>query len=71
MGASVTFRKRDLATALSVARDTGMVVAGTEIDRNGTIRLLYETTNKPKQKKPIYTDNLKELVNAETKKRTS
>lgn len=65
MGANVTYRKRDLETAIAVAVEAGFDVTGTEIDRDGTIRLLFGDLAVKQTPEPE-TDNLRDRINAET-----
>jgi glutaredoxin len=45
-----TFRQRDVAAALRAARDAGVDIAKVEIDKNGTITLVY---GKPSETVPV------------------
>ena len=73
MGAAVTFRKRDLDTAIAVAQANGLTVTGTEILRNGTIRLIYGKAEKVTviNQRPEGVDSLDALVDAENTSRTA
>jgi len=73
MGAAVTFRKRDLDTAIAVAQANGLTVTGTEILRDGTIRLIYGKAEKVTviNQRPEGVDSLDALVDAENTSRTA
>lgn len=73
MGAAVTFRKRDLDTAIAVAQANGLTVTGTEILRDGTIRLIYGKAELVTviNQRPQGVDSLDELVDAENTSRTA